>query len=1037
MMRLATAFITTCLLLTSALHAAAADEQVNYTRDVRPILADLCYTCHGPDENARATDLRLDQQESAFSDLGGYRAIVPGDTDVSDLIHRITSDDPDIRMPPVDEQRQLKPEQIDTLVRWIAQGAEWEEHWSLVPPERPPLPDLSNRDWRINEIDDFVLARLEQEGLTPSPTADKPTLLRRVTLDLTGLPPTLEELDAFLADDSPQAWDTVVDRLLNSHRFGEHWATGWLDAARYADSNGYQGERTRTVWPWRDWVIRAFNNNMPFDRFTIDQIAGDLLPDPTREQLIATGFNRNHMLNGEGGRIAEESRVNYVIDRVNTTSATWLGITMTCCQCHDHKYDPFTQTDFYRLYAYFNSIDENGAVDAGGNANPVLAVPTPTQESRESDLSEQLATLQDRMRPLTTADRRSDWETEFKAHLADPERTSYWTPLVPTEFSSMNGQTLELLDDGALFVSGENPDQDNYSLVCETDLDQVTGLRLDVLHHESFTNGGLARSDSGNFVLTDVEISVVSRDGETTAVVIASAAADFEQGVHTVTNAFDDNPASGWAVYKPGDMQHDRAAVFVFAEPIPAGPTTRINITLKHESPHRNHNIGQFRISLSTQPEPQLDGSTDPPAEVLAALNAAPGERTPEQNQDLDEYYWVTDTEIISLQREIDAARESLNRHRNSYVKTMVMRDRAESRKTHRLIRGVWNNPDTSELLGPGVPAVLPALGEDAPGNRLALARWLVSPENPLTARVTVNRFWQQFFGVGLVKTSEDFGTQGELPSHPQLLDWLAVQFIRGDASRTANAAGPWNIKQQLRLIVTSATYRQSSVTTPGLVGRDPGNRLLARSPRFRMTSQMLRDQALFLSGLLVEQQGGPPVRPYQPEGVWLDLTLGKIRYEQDHGDALYRRSIYTFWRRSVAPTMLFDVPARQVCVVKQSRTNTPLHALTLMNETTFVESARKLAERVTLTESDTASARLSTAFRMATCRQPTEQELAALLALLDATRARFEAYPDQAAELLAVGESEVDDSIAPSELAAWASVMSVILNLDETLTKE
>ena len=1037
MMRLQTALIAICLLLTATSHATAADEQVNYTRDVRPILADLCYTCHGPDENARATDLRLDQQENALGDLGGYRAVIPGDIDASVLVERITSDDPDLRMPPVDAQRHLKPEQIDTLVRWIDQGADWEEHWSLVPPELPPLPVRQDRDWPINEIDDFVMARLEREGLSPSPRADMPTLLRRVTLDLTGLPPTLEELDDFLADESPRAWDSVVDRLLNSPRFGEHWATGWLDAARYADSNGYQGERTRTLWPWRDWVIRAFNDNMPFDQFTVNQIAGDLLPDPTRDQLIATGFNRNHMLNGEGGRIAEESRVDYVIDRVNTTSATWLGITMTCCQCHDHKYDPFTQTDFYRLYAYFNSVDESGAVDAGGNANPVLAVPTPTQESRESELSGQLATLQDRMRPLTTVDRRNAWETEFKAELAAPERTPYWTPLVPTEFSSKNGQTLELLDDGALFVSGENPDQDNYSLVFETDLNQVTGLRLDVLQHESFTNGGLARSDSGNFVLTDLEISTMSPDGETTAVQIASAAADFEQRGHTVSNAFDDNSTTGWAVYKPGDMQHDRAAVFVFAEPVPADPTTRFNISLKHESPHRNHNIGQFRISLTTQPTPQLDGSTDPPAEVLAALSAIPDERTAEQNQKLDEYFRATDSEIVALQGEIDAARETLNRHRNSYVKTMVMRDRAEPRETHRLIRGAWNNPDTSEFLEPGIPAVLPALGEDAPGNRLALARWLVSAENPLTARVTVNRFWQQFFGVGIVKTAEDYGTQGELPSHPQLLDWLAVQFSRGGATRTAEAAGPWNIKQLLRLIVTSATYRQSSVTTPEVVERDPDNRLLARSPRFRMTSQMLRDQALYLSGLLVEQQGGPPVRPYQPEGVWLDLTLGKIRYEQDHGDALYRRSIYTFWRRSVAPTMLFDVPARQVCVVKQSRTNTPLHALTLMNETTFVESARKLAERVLQTENDDPSTRLVTAFRMATSRQPAANELDALMALLHATRARFEEYPDQAVELLAVGESELAPSIPPSELAAWAGVMSVILNLDETLTKE
>jgi mono/diheme cytochrome c family protein len=1046
-------------------------KRVDFTRDVRPILADRCYTCHGPDEQARTTELRLDRRESAFADLGdGRRALVAGETATSELVRRITNDDPDERMPPPDAKRQLTPEQIETLVKWVEQGAAWDEHWSLVPPQRPEFPAVRNRAWPINGIDWFVLARLEREGLAPSPAAAKETLLRRVTLDLTGLPPTLAELDAFLADESPRAYEHVVDRLLQSPRYGEHMALPWLDAARYADSNGYQGEMTRTLWPWRDWVVQALNDNMPFDQFTIEQLAGDLLPEPTRAQLVATGFHRNHMLNGEGGRIAEESRVDYVVDRVNTTATTWLGLTIACCQCHDHKYDPFPQTDFYRLYAYFNSIDESGAVDANGNARPVLPLPTAEQEDRERELVAALDEAKTRLAAVTSAEHRARWEERTRAALVDPNRKPYWQPLAPRELASQNGQTLELQEDGAVFVSGANPEKDNYTLVYETDAERITGLRLDVLKHDSFTDGGLARSDSGNFVLTEFEVVTFRRgpagrasdvDVEKTSpatdarpagprmnVKIASAEADFEQGGLPVKAAFDGNPNTGWAVHKPGDMKHDRAAVFVFAEPLAGGAGTVLEVRLKHESPHKHHNIGRFRISLTTEPAPKLAGSNELPANVIAALSTAEGDRNDEQKKAVDEQFRKSDADAASAQEKVNEAGKTLNDFRNSFLKTMVMRDLSQPRETYRLKRGVWNDPDRSELLAPGVPGVLPMLPEDAPANRLALARWLVSGENPLTARVIVNRFWQQFFGMGLVKTAEDFGTQGEPPSHPDLLDWLAVEFAEGPLESSLQAASrdgtlkrepqrPWDMKGLVRLIVTSATYRQSSVVRPELVERDPENRLLARGPRLRLTAQAIRDQALYVSGLLVEKVGGPPVKPYQPDGVWQDLTLGKISYQQDHGDDLYRRSLYTFWRRSVAPTMLFDVPSRQVCVVKQTRTNTPLHALTLLNDVTYVEAARKLAERVHKDGGTTPEERVAHALRLVTCRRPTGREVNSLVAVLERLRERYAREPQAAAELLKIGETPADPSLPAVELAAYAGVMNVVLNLDEVVTKE
>lgn len=774
------------LLLLPSMTFADDRQAIDFDRDIRPILSNNCFTCHGPDERNRKADLRLDIKDAALADLGGYRAIEPGHADKSELVRRIVSKQRSQQMPPPRSKKSLTPQQINLLKEWINAGAPWAEHWAFVKPHRPQLPEVKHQEWPKNGIDSFVLARMENEGIKPSPPASKEKWLRRVTLDLTGLPPTLAEVDAFLSDGSKNAREKVVDRLLASPRYGEHMALAWLDAARYADTNGYQQDRTRTMWPWRDWVIRAFNENMPFDQFTMEQIAGDLLPNATREQKLATGFHRNHMLNGEGGRNAEESRVEYVVDRVDTTATVWLGLTMGCCRCHSHKYDPITQKEFYRFYAYFNNIDEVGGVDRGGNAKPVMSLPTTDQEKKQSNLREQIAKLQNEVKNIQNKENKA------------------------------------------------------------------------------------------------------------------------------------------------------------------------------------------------------------------------------------------------KTQQELDAAKKALSKLEKSILEVMIMQDRANPRDTYLLKRGEWDQHDKSEKLFPDVPQILHDLPNNAPANRLALARWLVHPDNPLTARVTVNRYWQHFFGTGLVKTVEDFGSQGERPSHPRLLDWLATEFQRSG----------WNVKHMHKLIVLSATYGQTSKVTDELLKKDPYNRLLSRGPRFRLPSMVIRDQALAVSGLLVEKIGGPPVKPYQPPGIWFDLSLGKIRYQRDSGESLYRRSLYTFWRRSVGPTLFFDTPARQVCEVRQLRTNTPLHALTLMNDDTYMEASRVLADRI-MTQKDNLSERLNLAFRMATCRLPSEQESRMLIQVYQKVLGRFQSDPESAKQLITVGEYRTNTNHNPVELAAYSSVCNMILNLDEVITKE
>lgn len=991
-----------------------AGEAIDFDRQIRPILANACFTCHGPDEAQRAADLRLDIEQDAKAAV-----IVPGHADESELIRRITSDDEYERMPPVDAREQLTAAEIELLEQWVAAGAPWTQHWAFVPPEAADLPPVSDPAWPRNAIDSFILHRLDREGLAPSAQSAKSTLLRRVTLDLTGLPPTLAEVEAFVADHSPGAYERVVDRLLASPRYGEHMALEWLAAARYADTNGYQDDATRTNWPWRDWVIRAMNDNLPFDKFTLYQLAGDLLPEPTEDQLIATGFHRNHALNGEGGRNPEESRVEYVVDRVDATSTVWLGLTVACARCHDHKYDPVSQKEFFQLYAYFNSVAENGGIDAFPLAKPLLPLPTEAEQQKVAELRASIADIEQQIADFDqpSSEEVAEYEAFAQQWLAAERSGTLWQPLRNPDLATKQGSRLKLLDDHSVLLTENADSNEDYTVTVSLPAGTYYALRLEGLRHESLHKGLFSTSVSGDYRVTSIEVEL---DGEKQKLVEpqSNIPGDNPHG------PLDGNIRSGFMAGNLRDPNNAPMWLARFDKPLTSHGAARLVVRLRNESDDSYAPIGRFRLSLTEFPQPTLENHLGLNPAGVAALEVEPNERTDQQRQQIVEL--IRQQQTLPLRKEIAEVEKQIAAVEADFLKTMIMRDLPQPRETYLLERGMWDAPDTSEPLQPGVPACLPELPRGAPPNRLALARWLIDPSHPLTARVTVNRYWQHFFGTGLVKTSEDFGVQGERPVHPELLDWLAVEFVRSG----------WNVKALHKLIVMSATYRQTSDVSAELAERDPYNRLLARGSRSRLSAQALRDQALALSGLLVEKLGGPGVLPYQPPGVWEDFSLGKISYQQGHGEDLYRRSIYTFWRRSVGPTMFFDNAARQVCTVRQSVTNTPLHALTLLNDTTYIEAARKLAERVIREAGPVPAERVRHAFRLATCREPNEAELAALVKSLQFLLDEFAADPDAAQQFLSVGESPYDESLDTIQIAAYGSLMNAILNLDEVENK-
>ena len=1004
----------------------ASPPPLEFNRDVRPILSNRCYHCHGPDALQRKGDLRLDRPDGLEADRGGYRILAPGRPEESELLRRATSGDPAERMPPPETGHELTAAEVATLRRWISEGAAWQPHWSLVPPKAVEPPAVARTDWPRGPLDRFILARLEREGLAPAPEADRVALARRVALDLTGLPPTPEEVDAFLADASPNAYERYVDRLLASPHHAERLALDWLDAARFADTHGFHIDSARDMTVWREWVIRAFERNQPFDQFTVEQLAGDLLPGATESQRVATGFHRNHMINFEGGAIPEEYHHAYLVDRVNTTATVWLGLTLGCTQCHDHKYDPFTQKEFYQLYAFFHQVAENGLDGRAGNAVPLLKLPSPAQRQQQTKLNEALAAADARVKSLAPAADRAQAAWEPTATSVAPVA---WQSPAPVEYTARGGATLAFRKDGAIEAAGPNAARETYEVWLPVRGERLTAIRVELLADERLPGGGPGRSSNGNIVMTGVQLALGDGNShEPRNVALTRATADFEQATFPVAAALDRDPGTGWGIHP--QMGRDHAAVFSPAAPVDLAGARYARVTLEFQSPFGQHQPGRFRVSWTAAEDPHGERTLSPAIRAILALPAA--RRTPAQQTELREFYRSRfQPDLQRAAAEAADLRKQLQELDGKVASTMVMQDLPQPRETFVMIRGEYDK--RGEQVSAGVPAALPPLPEGAPANRLGLARWLVDPGHPLTARVTVNRYWQMFFGTGLVKTVEDFGSQGEWPSHPELLDWLATDFV----------SHGWDVRRLVRAIVTSAAYRQASRVTPELLARDPENRLLARGPRVRLQAEFIRDQALAASGLLDRRIGGASVFPYQPAGLWDALAYGgqfsAQSYTPSHGADLYRRSMYTFWKRTVPPPSLstFDAPDREVCTVRRSRTNTPLQALVLLNDPTYVEAARKLAERA-LTEADaSAEARIERVFRLVLVRPPKPAEIDVLRRLLDRERQHFAERPDEAAKLLSTGESPRNESLDAAELAAWTVVASTVLNLDAAVTKE
>ena len=1334
---------------------AAADNgdlgEVDFARDVRPILSDKCFACHGPDQATRKSELRLDTPGGALKGgRSGFPALVPGDREESELWALISTEFDEERMPPLDGGKELSDDEIETIGRWIDEGAPWAEHWSFLPPRRQNPSGVEGEDWSQGAVDDFLLKEMRSVGFEPEVRASKEKLLRRASFDLTGLAPTLEELDAFLADVEPGAWQRVLDRLFASSRYGEHMARYWLDAARYGDTHGLHLDSIRSMWLYREWVIRAFNENKPFDEFTVEQLAGDLLEEPTQDQLVATGFNRCNVTTAEGGLIAEEYLVHYAFDRVDTTSTVWMGMTMRCAKCHDHKFDPFSQKEYYEMMAFFRGLAEEASDGNAIIAAPAIQAATPQQEARYAELEESAKKLKEELNgPLPDVDGlQAGWELERGALLKES-----WRTLSPVELKSEQGSSLAVEGDGVVQVSGENPATDVHELIYETELEGIRTLHFEALPDPGNVAGGLGRSVNGNVVMTGFELELASMDPDAAfePAVISSVKTDFSQNTFPVANVLIEGAGTGWAIHPKVSDRHELS--FVLEEPIRHEGGARLRLRVRYESVHAKHVISRFRLSVAAMPEllpaeqgpwlqagpffaataleakgqdhvdpgasidtsarvgveeikaepraevswaddeqanggvtegawvfvgeaegapvysgensrrqegvgivqhffhgasrPIYSASGDrlyawvmldrenPPEEIMlqfhvggswehrakwgadkitwgggagadvdahrqkgalpskgewvklvvdpAEVGISPGDTVAgmaftqfgglahwddsgvetdspslafapplwsevahedgviqryEQKigavylartihaasarryevrlgsddgiwvwlngvqvhsndvargvtADQDEltlnllegdndllikvvnaggafgsYYRLANEEVSAesaelvrallqpneersgalklalrdhyrattsprwreLKAEATAAVAERDTYKSGFAQTMIMRERETPRPTHMLMRGQYDQP--GELVHPGVPAIFNELPESSGGSRLDLAQWLVDPSHPLTSRVMVNRLWQQLFGTGIVKTAEDFGVQGEWPSHPELLDWLSVEFIESG----------WDVQHMLRLMMSSAAYQQDSKVAPAKQRYDPENRLLARGPNHRLDAEVIRDSALASSGLLVEKLGGESVKPYQPLGIWKAVgytSSNTANFKQDSGDALYRRSLYTFWKRTAPPPTLtsFDAPSREECCVRRERTNTPLQALVLLNDVQHVEAARVFAARL-LDFKVEEDGRLRRAFRMATSRTPDTDEIEILSSLLSQQRSAFAADVGAAEELISVGDSAVAERHDASELAAWTVVASAVMNLHEAITK-
>ena len=1156
--RMVRLFVALTLLLATAQQAlpvsAAEPGKIDFNRDIRPILSNNCIQCHGPDaaERKGGTDgLRLDVRDGALADLGGYAAIVPGAPAKSALIERVSSTDPDLVMPPKESGKKLTKREIDLLTQWVKEGAHYAVHWSYAKPVRPALPAVKQTSWPKNEIDYFILARLEREGLSPSPEADRNTLIRRLSLDLTGLPPTVEEVEAFVADNDPQAYEKLVDRLLHNQAYGEHWAHFWLDLARYADSAGYADDPPRTIWLYRDYVIRSLNENKPFDQFTIEQIAGDLLPNPTNDQLIATAFHRNTLTNNEGGTNDEEFRNVAVVDRVNTTLAVWMGTTMACAQCHTHKFDPITQEEYFRFFAFFNNTEDADRTDE----SPLLYVMSPEQQKQKESWELEIASLEKQLSTptpeLLTA--QTKWEQSLPKDLT-------WHSPKPTTLSSRENNPATIGEDSVIRLAPK-PAKDVYTVQLPTVGDKLQALRLDVLPDPSLPGNGPGHSGGGNFVLSKLTAKVVPphstqlkgryvrvenlgsgvflhlaevqafrgnenvalagkatqvstdydapaelaidgktngdffkgksvthtgkadnpwwevdlqseqpldrivlwnrTDGDTAArlakfrvavldekrqvvwettetnspkpsrewslsgertIPFQVAFADYEQPGFAAANVLQPKPDVGWAIGgQPGQPHH---LTLIAATPVELPPGSTLQVVLEQTSRFDQHTLGCFKLSYTG--DAHVAELAKMPAGVLAILQTPADARSDAQRAELTKYFLSQTPQLASQREQLAKLKKQLADLKADTVP--IMRELPSDKRRVTRIQHRGNFLDLGDEVTEGTPAAFHPLPADQPKNRLTLARWLVDENNPLTARVIANRYWEQIFGIGIVATSEEFGSQGEAPFHPELLDWLATELVRLK----------WDQKAMLKLLVTSAAYRQSSRLTPELAERDPDNRLLAAGPRVRLSAEMIRDQALAVSGLLSKKMYGPPVKPPQPS-IGLNAAFGGgIDWQTSTGDDKYRRGLYTTWRRSNPyPSMAaFDAPNREVCTVRRSRTNTPLQALVTLNDPVYVEAAQALARRAIAEAGPTPANRVDRLFKLCLARPPREAETQRIVQLYEQALADFQQSPEEARKMATDPLGSPAANVDLADLAAWTVVSNVMLNLDEMFLK-
>ncbi len=1029
--------LTMTMLTTFSFAADRIPETVQFNRDIRPILADHCFACHGPDQNTREAELRLDTETGLFGDGDVAGPVQRGEPKASELIHRVTSAEEGVRMPPAEFGKDLSAHQVELLKRWVEQGAVWEGHWSFQRIIRPDVPAAANDLPIVNTIDTFVADELQRQQLTFSPVADRRTLVRRLYFDLLGLPPTPEVIEQFEQSTDPMAYEQLVDELLASPHFGERMAMWWLDLVRYADSVGYHGDQPVSVSPFRDYVIASFNDNKPFDQFTIEQLAGDLLPDPTLEQKIAAGYNRLGMMSAEGGVQPKEYLAKYIAERVRNLGGTWLGVTLGCCECHDHKYDPFSSQDFYRFEAFYADIEERGLY-GGDDWGPKVKVPSPDEVRKLQALDVQLVRIRQSLDSPTPelATAQSQWE----------KQQITWQVLRPSAFESAGGATYALQADGSLLASGGSPDTDTTTLTFDAWPQDMTAVRLEVLPDPSLPNQGPGRAGNGNFVLSEIEVRRITGE-ETTPLVLQNASATYEQTgaaeshpdkKWTAASAIDGDTRGatwGWAIMeqagkvnsavfelKPGENNSSTQTQSSTGSALP-----KLQIVLKQHLDNPKHTLGRFRV-LVTSAELPVRAERLLPVEIENILVIPVADRTNEQKDALASHYRSVAPELSDLReqlKQIEAERQSVD----NQIPTMLVTKTVEPRMVRVLARGNWMD-DSGVEVEPAIPELLG--GKPAPDdkrlNRLDLANWVMAKENPLTSRVTANRLWKLLFGVGLSNKLDDLGAQGEWPSHPELLDWLADEFRESG----------WNVKHLVKLIVMSHTYRQSSFATPDLYELDPYNRLLARQGRWRLDAELVRDTLLSFSGLLVDEIGGESVKPYQPAGYWAYLNFPQREWQNGDGTELYRRGVYTHWQRQyLHPSLLaFDAPSREECTADRSRSNTPLQALVLLNDPTYVEAARAFAMRVINSGELTDESKITWAIRNALARPPREGELAILLELLAKHRSDFQSQPDDARQLLDVGKTATATQVDASELAAWLSVARALMNLHETITR-